>query len=176
MSLASRKLTKDRVSRRFVIALICWTGPALAEGVDPTRTTYSGILDGPVTLTDGRYEGAPYVEGGAIRPVVKLLASPRAAADLDGDGHVEQAVLLVADLGGSGTFVYLAMIPGQSIAGRPVPAVFVGDRVRVSAIEIVTGEIRVEFLDFAPGDAMCCPTLRRRAAWVLREGELLALE
>ena len=52
-------------------------GPAPgAAGIAPESlqaATYRGILDDPVTLADGRYEGAPFVAGAATRPVVRLV-------------------------------------------------------------------------------------------------------
>lgn len=143
---------------------------------EPDAATYVSILDTPVTLVGGRYEGEPFVEGGASRPVVTLLGEPRAKSDIDGDGVVDVAVVLALNTGGSGTFIYLALVTSQNGNGENPAATLLGDRVRVTAIEIATGEIQAELLDFAPGDAMCCPTLPRRAAWVLREGELVTLD
>lgn len=140
----------------------------------PGTATYAGILDTPVTLSGGRYEGEPYVEGGASRPVVTLLGDPRAKSDVDGDGVDDVAVVLALNTGGSGSFMHLALVTSQNGNVDNPAAVLLGDRVRVTAIEIVAGEIRTELLDFAPGDAMCCPTLPRRAGWVLRGGELVA--
>jgi hypothetical protein len=83
--------------------------------MDPAGATYTGIFDAPVTLVEGRFEGAPYVPGGASRPVVMLLAEPRASGDLTGDAEPERAVVLAADSGGSGTFVYLAVLGRDGI-------------------------------------------------------------
>ena len=145
-----------------------------ADAPDPRTATYAGILDVPVTLAGGRYEGEPYVEGGASRPVITLLAEPRAKSDVDGDGLADVVVVLALNTGGSGTFTHLALVTSENGNGENPAAILLGDRVRVTAIEIVAGEIRAELLDFAPGDAMCCPTLPRRADWVLRGGELVA--
>ena len=141
---------------------------------DPAQASYAGILDDVVTLRDGRFEGQPYVAGGASRPVVTLLPEPRAVADLDGDGVDELAVLLVAETGGSGTFVYLAVIPGRPAAGTAATATFVGDRVRVESLAIDGTEIHAELRDFGPGDPRCCPSLERHASWRLSGGEIVA--
>lgn len=153
----------------------CSPGPSgSAAAPEPRTATYAGILDAPVTLAGGRYEGEPYADGGASRPVVTLLREPRAKSDLDGDGVADVVVVLALNTGGSGTFMYIAVVTSANGNGQNPPAILLGDRVRVTAVEVVAGEIRVELLDFAPGDAMCCPTLPRRAAWILRAGELVA--
>jgi hypothetical protein len=43
------------------------------EALSPQRlaeTTFAGIYDEPVRLHRGRYEGEPFVDGGASRPTV----------------------------------------------------------------------------------------------------------
>ena len=59
--------------------------PSLAE---LQSATYSGFQEpsGPVTLTAGVWEGAPYEPGAAARPTVSLAPGFRVTGDLDGDG------------------------------------------------------------------------------------------
>ena len=47
--------------------------------------TYQGIYNEPITLTDGLYEGEPFVEDGASKPTVTLIPFT-AFGDLNGDG------------------------------------------------------------------------------------------
>lgn len=51
---------------------------------------------GTITLTDGRCDGEPFVEGGATHLVVTLVG-PVAFGDLDCDGVDDAVVILVAD-------------------------------------------------------------------------------
>ncbi|MCB0173146.1 MAG: LysM peptidoglycan-binding domain-containing protein, partial [Anaerolineae bacterium] len=68
------------------------------------NATYTGIYDDQeVTLTDGQYEGEPFVEGGASRPTVNFNPNDVAFGDLNGDGVEDAAVLLSENSGGSGT-------------------------------------------------------------------------
>ena len=146
---------------------------AEAGGPDPAQASYAGILDDVVTLRDGRFEGQPYVAGGASRPVVMLLPEPRAVADMDGDGHDELAVLLAAESGGSGTFVYLAVIPGRGAGSQAATAALVGDRVRVTSLAVTGDAIHIVLLEFAPGDPMCCPSRHGERRWGYRHGALI---
>jgi hypothetical protein len=155
------------------LALICVAAsPHIAAQIDPAQATYSGILDDAVTLVDGRFEGAPFVADGASRPIVTMLDSPRASGDLDGDGIAEEAVILTAQSGGSGTFVYLAVLAEGVNAADNLATVYVGDRVRVIELDIDSGVISAKVVGFAPGDPMCCPSAQRTLEWQLVDGEL----
>lgn len=129
--------------------------------------TYRGILDQPVTLSGGLFEGEPFVEGGASRPTVSLMAAPVAYGDLDGDGRADAAALLVSDSGGSGDFVYLAVVEWRD--GQPVntASALLGDRVQVKSLAVADGLIQAELLSHGPDDPACCPTLEttRKFRW-----------
>ena len=53
---------------------------------DVRNATVVGLFDEPVALRDGRWEGEPYVAGGAARPSAGVIGDLWAAGDLDGDG------------------------------------------------------------------------------------------
>jgi hypothetical protein len=144
--------------------------------MDPAGATYTGIFDAPVTLVEGRFEGAPYVPGGASRPVVMLLAEPRASGDLTGDAEPERAVVLAADSGGSGTFVYLAVLGRDGRTTANLATAYLGDRVRVSALRIDSGALEARMLAHAPGDPGCCPSEQLVRRWRLAGGVLVELE
>ena len=67
------------------------------------NATYSGIYDDPITLTEGIYEGEPFVEGDASRPTVEYIQGAERYSDLDGDTArlrelgVDVLLLLVED-------------------------------------------------------------------------------
>ncbi len=137
--------------------------------------TYQGVLEQPITLVDGRFEGRPFVEGGATRPIVTLIPEPMIYGDLDGDGQADAAVLLATDTGGSGTFVHLAAVALQD--GKPVnlATALLGDRVRVQSLTIDNDRIEVILLTQGPDDPQCCPSREERHIFRLR-GDLLTEE
>jgi heat shock protein HslJ len=122
------------------------------------NTEYSGIYDYAVRLSDGRFEGEPFVEGGASRPTVTLVDRLSVEGDLDGDGQPERAVLLSENSGGSGVNLYLAVVTLRGGLAVNTGTAFVGNRIQVRDLEIVGRAIVLDVVQAGPADAMCCPT------------------
>ena len=129
--------------------------------------TYSGIYDDAVTLTDGRWEGEPFVADGASRPAVGLIDDFMLSGDLDGDGTDEVVVFLWESSGGSGTYIYIAVAgsrDGQNLNFATAP---VGDRVQLRSGAIKDGQVELDVVQQGPGDAACCPSQLARRYWRL---------
>ncbi len=152
-------------------------GPApagLAPG-DLMNATYQGLYPEPVTLTDGAYEGEPFVEGGASRPTVTFIDSPIAYGDVTGDGQAEAVVLLAENSGGSGTFVYMAVLANQD--GRPVnlATTLLGDRAQVDSMTVENNQVVVDMVQAGPDDPMCCPSQQVIKRFELQGDQLVEL-
>ncbi len=137
------------------------------------NAVYQGIYDEPVQLTDGQYEGEPFVPGGASRPTVTLHPEVYAFGDLNGDGVDDAAVILIESSGGSGSFLYLAAVVNESGAPVNVATQFVGDREQVQAISVEAGEITLEMVAHGPDDPMCCPTQEVTKVYQLQDDQLV---
>ena len=133
--------------------------------------TYQGIYDELVTLTNGQYEGEPFVEGGASKPTATLIPFT-AFGDLNGDGADDAVVLLVENSGGSGSFIYLAAVINQEGTPENAATTLLGDRVSPEAVVIVDGKIVLEAATHTEDDPMCCPSLKTRTTYALQNGEL----
>ncbi|MCB0155667.1 MAG: hypothetical protein KDF65_12795, partial [Anaerolineae bacterium] len=145
--------------------------PADLTATELRNATYSGIYEAPVTLTDGLYEGEPFVEGAASRPVVEYISE--IYGDLDGDGLADAAVFLVENSGGTGNFVYVAAQLNQN--GQPVDAgaVWLEDRIQIKSATIADGQIMLEIITEGPGDAACCKSHKAQVAYALQDGQLV---
>lgn len=154
--------------------------PALAQpepsapiAVDALRNaTYSGIYDAPITLSDGRYEGEPFVAGGASRPVVEYVDGAELFADLDGDGVEDAVVFLVERGGGTAAFTYVAAQLNR--AGEPVDAgaVLVEDRTQVLSAVVEEGQLKLEFTTLGASDVSCCPSHKAQRTYAVQDGGL----
>jgi len=152
--------------------LFLWHGSSFAATPPPTlgamaNATYPNIMETPVTLHDGEWEGPPYSAGGASRPRVTLVAGFRVVGDLDGDGVPEAVVMLAASTGGSGTFSHLAAV-SHGDTGVAVRAVtLLGDRVQLRYARIEDGQLVIDTIEAGEDDAICCPGEKRLRRWRL---------
>ncbi len=138
--------------------------PSLGE---LASATYEGIYDEVITLVDGRWEGEPFVEGGASRPSAGLVDHFALIGNLDGDDREETAVLLWESSGGSGTRLYLAVMGRRHRDIVNLGTALVGDRVQVRSGGIRDDRIELEVVQAGPGDAMCCPSQLATRRWTL---------
>jgi heat shock protein HslJ len=138
------------------------------------NATYSSEWEesGPITLTNGRYEGKPYVEGGASRLIVTFV-EPVAFGDLDDDGVEDAAVILAANAGGSGTFISLEAVRNEGGEPAHLSTYLLGDRVRIELLAIEGGQIVLQMVTHGPNDPMCCPTQLVRNTYALEDGALI---
>ncbi len=158
----------------LAVAVACGgRGPGSPTLEQVANASYEGIYEQAVRLTDGSFEGEPFVAGAASRPTVRLLRDLVAFGDLDGDGVDEAAAVLVENSGGSGSFVYLAALALRDQRAASLDTLRLGDRVRVRSLEVRDGRVRMDLDVHAPGDPVCCPSLELRHEWVLHDGKLV---
>ena len=134
------------------------------------QATYSGIYEQPVELDAGLYRGEPFVPGGSSRPTVSLLPEPMLFADLDGDGVDEGFALLVEDSGGSGAFIFLAVMEMHDGVAINLATTLVGDRVRVIDLAVSDELLTASFKERLPNPAG--PATHRRS-WRLADDALV---
>lgn len=138
--------------------------------------TYRGFeAQDPVTLIDGRWEGPPLVDGGAARPSIHLAPDFRVGGDLDGDGHDEVVVALSEHSGGTGTWVYLAMMGRVNGLVTNLATHRLGDRTQIRDARIEDGILYVDVLQAGVHDAACCPGELASHGWELLNGQFNAL-
>lgn len=131
--------------------------------------TYRGFEDPsvPVALVDGRWEGMPYVEGGASRPTVNLLQDIVMTGDLDGDGRDEAVVFLNVATGGSGQLLHLAVVARKDGRLDNVATEFIGDRIQIRDARLKDSEIILDVVRTGPKDVACCPGEVASLGWTL---------
>jgi len=113
-----------------------------------------GVLDGKsVRLKGGRYEGAPFVRGGAERPRVTLLDRFTATGNVDETPVEERMVLLSQSSGGTGVNLYLGVFGMRGGTAENLDTVLVGDRAQPNMLAIGGGMIFLDFVEAGPGDA-----------------------
>lgn len=156
------------------------TAPAeAAPTLDELRqATYAGFADdlGEVTLADGHWEGAPYVDGGAARPSVDLVGDLSIVGDVDDDGSDEAIALLAQHGGGTGEYLYVAVVDRTGGRLRNTATALIGDRVQVRRASVDSGTVVLDVVQAGPDDAMCCPGDLVTRSWVVDTEGLRELE
>jgi heat shock protein HslJ len=145
--------------------------PSYAESME--SLTYYGIFEEPVTLSEGRYEGEPYAPESALHPAVSLLPYLTFGGDLTGDGVDEAVTFLNANTGGTGNFLYLAVVAKEEPGLRNLATAFVGDRVQIRNGIVEPGRIVLEVVQAGPNDGMCCPTQLATREWTFENETLV---
>jgi heat shock protein HslJ len=136
------------------------------------NATYNGIGEQPVTLSQGRWEGAPYEEGGASRPAVGLVDDFLLRGDLDADGKNELVVMLWQSSAGTGSNEYIAVMKPGNGGYVNLATALLGDRVKLRSGRIESGHIVLDVLQAGGDDPMCCPTELAERTWRLDDGQL----
>ena len=139
-----------------------------------TGATYSGIDDqGPVTLSAGKWEGQPLMEGSASVPAVWLSEGFHLTGDLDQDGADEAVVHLTYSSGGTGNFGYLAVMGREDGEVVQEAIGLVGDRVQIRAARIDGESVVLDVLQAGPDDGMCCPRQLATRTFGIRSDKLV---
>jgi hypothetical protein len=130
----------------------------------------SSVAGGKVPLTDGKWSDA---EGGSSFMLLPL----HAIGDLDGDGSLDAAAILLESSGGTGSFYYLFAIMNRD--GRPVQIgepEWLGDRTVVQRLTIDRkGVITIRLVTHNDGDPACCPTLKIDDRYRVERGKLIGI-
>ncbi len=137
------------------------------------NATYSGIYDELVTLTNGVYEGEPFVEGYPDRPLVEYVDGVELYGDLDGDGVEDTVAFLLENSGGTAVFTYVSAQLNRN--GQPVDAgaAMVEDRTQVHSAVIEDGQVILDITTRGPGGGDCCPSYKTRKIYTLDGGRLV---
>jgi heat shock protein HslJ len=145
---------------------------ATPAGASPTQEqlanmSYMGIYEHAITLTNGRWEGDPFMAEAASRPAVGLVDDFILTGDLDADGNDEAVILLWESTGGSGTYKYIAVTGMRNDKPFNLGTALIGERVQVRAGRIVGNRIELDVVQQGPGDAACCPSQKATRYWTL---------
>lgn len=143
---------------------------------DARNATYHGLSVGsgsPITLTEGRWEGEPAEAESASRPSANLVREFVVFGDIDSGGIDETAVLLADRSGGTGEFLYIALLDKAGEEVTNTATLLLGDRVQVRSVLIEAGSITAEVIQSGLSDAACCPGDIVRRRWELQEGALV---
>jgi len=148
--------------------------PPAPELQDLANARCRGLIDveGAIKLSDGHWQGEPWLEGGVVAPSAQLLGTLVVQGDLDSDGRTESVNLVNYSTGGTGQLLHLAVSRFDEEGVDNFATVFVGDRVMVRALRLEGVRIVADLVQAGPNDGAFCPGAVITRAWRLQDGQL----
>jgi hypothetical protein len=168
----------------FVILMLLpqWVGaggaqiplPEKGSSSDPLNATY--MIEGQAThLVNGRSE-REVAPGSATKIMTSVFGKP-VEGDLDGQGDMDVALLLVHDPGGSGTFYYVAAALNRDDSYIGTNAVLLGDRIAPQDVKIRNGVVVANYTDRRPEEPMSVsPSVGKSKYLILKKDELAEIK
>lgn len=114
-------------------------------------------------LKDGKAENE--VEGGFSKNVLMMFGEP-VYGDLNEDGKMDAAVMLVNNAGGSGIFYYAALVVSNGDVYVPTNAMLLGDRIAPQTVEIRDGRAIYNIADRRADEPMSTPPSISESVWI----------
>jgi heat shock protein HslJ len=148
--------------------------PTLDEAAFTTLRGLEGDSES-VTLSGGRWDGPPFVEGGSARPSVYLVPDFLVHWNADATGPDESVVLIGENSGGSGEYIYVGLLAREGPGVINTATALLGDRVQVVSVEPAGRRLKMTILRTGPEGALCCPDEVAGVEWEYRDGALSRL-
>lgn len=168
----------ETVQKLFLLFALLYFGYGLAQAGESHEINFDKIVflsswtkSGKVHFSNGEYR-EPVAPGSGSELIVKLT-DQKAFGKLD--GKEAGGVIVVTDLGSSGSFYDLALLVKDPQGWINQEVVFLGDRVKIHSLAIKNNEIVVDMTTQGPGDPMCCPTRQAVHQFVLRNNRLVIM-
>ena len=122
-------------------------------------------LNGEVfTLLNGKAE-KEYPDGGTTKNTLALFQEP-VEGDLDGDGDMDGALLLVNNPGGSGTFYYAVLVMNNDNKYIATNVLLLGDRIAPQTVEIHDGRAVYNYAERPAGASMIARNSEGKSLWI----------
>jgi hypothetical protein len=145
---------------------------SIAQALPDLEYLVEQTSTGKAQLKDGAFE-EPAAPDSATKTKI-WLGDVQALGDINGDGAKDALVTLVVDLGGSGTFTYLALVLNDGGTPRPLAAVLLGDRIVVKSLAVENGSLVAHLLTRKPNEPMSAePTVEETRRFLLQGDRLV---
>lgn len=148
--------------------------PSLAGVLANTEYLLETTGTGKVPLQDGYYEEPSAPDSAAM---IQVRLDQEIFGDINTDGMEDAVVTLIVESGGSGTFTYLAPVLNENGTPKPLPSVFLGDRIVVNTITIQPNTVTVDLLTHDSGESMGTePTIEKTLTFTLQDDQLIPMD
>lgn len=137
--------------------------PVVLTQLDPGAMTY--YVNGETfVLKNGKAETVS-VSGSSSKNTLMIFGEP-VYSDLDKDGDIDAAVLLVNTTGRSGVFYYAVLAINNGTSTRATNIMYLGDRIAPQTVEIQEGRAVYNFAERKGTDPMTAQPSIGKSVWV----------
>jgi len=140
------------------------------DPIDVKNQTYL-IDDRSIELSAGFNQAG--AAGNTTTTTKTKLLDGSAFTDIDGDGSKDAVVIIRDETGGSGVFYYSAVVLSNNGSSKVTNSVFLGDRIRVKSISVLSGVIYIDIMDRNATDSFATPaTVEKTITLTIKDGVL----
>jgi len=126
-----------------------------------------------VRLKNGRFK-----QGSTPDDFLNVVLDGHLIGDLDNNGTDDAVAVLASNTMGSGVFFELTALVAdmESDVVRQTHSVILGDRIKVNAIGMESGQITLDLTVHKPEDPSCCPSQKIKKRFILIENRLVEVQ
>lgn len=148
---------KNMHIKKIILALLIISIVTSAIILEIKNLKYKKIENPVITITPGNIsyniEGQDIVLTNGVNTTTNTkIFGANTHGDVNGDGQTDTAVILTQEMGGSGTFFYIAIALKTNTGYTGTNAVLIGDRIAPQTSQIQNGLIIVNYADRKIGE------------------------
>ena len=122
-------------------------------------------IDGQVFAMSDGFAASEAAPGSATQNTVRIVGEP-VWGDVDRDGHLDAALLIANDPGGSGTFYYAVLAVGDSGIYSSTNALLLGDRIVPQTVNFLDGRFVYNYQARGPEEPMTARPTVQSSLWI----------
>lgn len=131
----------------------------------PDAKNASYVIDGETfVLINGKTE-KEITPGSATKQIIYTFGEP-VYGDLNNDGKIDAAVILVSNSGGSGTFYYAVLVVSKGGIYKTTNAILLGDRIAPQTVEIHDSIALFNYAERNIGEPMTTSPSLGKSLWI----------
>lgn len=122
-------------------------------------------IDGQAFAMSNGFAASEAAPDSAAQNTVRIVGDP-VWGDVDRDGHLDAALLIANDPGGSGTFYYAVLAVGDSGIYSSTNALLLGDRIVPQTVNFLDGRFVYNYAARGPEEPMTARPTVQSSLWI----------